>query len=208
MNDMVEVSTIHPDDLRKNTLDASQRAVISVLRRQAYDICRHQIPEEDLRWVFNVFRNGFVYKLHNTYAAFCLWKVLEKKKIGSPEYFSELYVYLICGKQLDTKIVPRIFDDIVHLCRKQNIKYVTLMPLNDKLKTYYMSLGFEERGSDNILELDTSKPRIISNITRSGLSAKTSRRRYKNTRKYRAIQILNNSPTRLENIEEVPQKIF
>jgi hypothetical protein len=78
--------------------------------------------------------------------------------------FKELYIYLICGKQLDYKILPRIMDDIVHLCRKSNIQFVALEPANDELKEYYIKCGFKERfafGNSNILELDVNNPRII-----------------------------------------------
>ena len=80
------------------------------------------------------------------------------------DLFKELYIYLICGKQLDYKLVPRIIDDVVHLCRKSNIQYITLEPANDELKEYYIKCGFKERiafGNSKLLELDVNNSRII-----------------------------------------------
>jgi hypothetical protein len=84
--------------------------------------------------------------------------------------FKELYIYLICGKQLDYKLVPRILDDVVHLCRKSDIQYITLEPANDILKEYYIKCGFKERhafGNSKLLELDVNNARIIQKRNRT-----------------------------------------
>jgi hypothetical protein len=157
----IEISNFYPSNLTKINLRADQRKLISYLRSEAYSICRTEIPYEYIKAVFNKFKNGFVYYKEQIPIAFCIWKVKEHIKIYNN--FKELYIYLICGKQLDYKLVPRIIDDVVHLCRKSNINYITLEPANNILKDYYIKCGFKERydiGNSKILELDVNNSRI------------------------------------------------
>lgn len=158
----IEVSNVYPNDLVKHNIHAAQRPLIAYLRSEAYDICRTVIPYEYIRASFNKFKNGFVYYKDKIPIAFCIWKVNEH--MGFSGTFKEMYIYLICGKQLDYKLVPRIMDDVVHLCRKNNIHYITLEPANDTLKSYYIKCGFKERinmvGS-TILEMSISNSRMI-----------------------------------------------
>lgn len=138
----IEISNIYPNNLIKQNLLTEQRQLISYLRSEAISICRNEIRYEYIKAVFNKFKNGFVYYKDKLPIAFSIWKVREHLRFS--DTFKELYIYLICGKQLDYKLVPRIIDDIVHLCRKSNIRYITLEPANDTLKDYYMKCGFTE----------------------------------------------------------------
>ncbi len=172
MNNLIEISNIYPNNLRKNTIHASQRHLISVLRNQAYEICRTQLPHEYIRWAFNKFKGGFIYYRGNEPVAFCIWKISEQMSIRTLEKYNEMYIYLICGKQLDYKILPRMLDDIIHLCRKSNVKYIALVPSNDFLKEYYIKNGFVEippiaEGHDHKLVLDVSQSRIATSKRRN-----------------------------------------
>ena len=133
----IEVSNFYPNDLIKHNLRAEQRSLISYLRSEAYGICRTDIPYEYIKSSFNKFKHGFVYYKNKEPTAFCIWKVREQLHFSST--YKELYIYLICGKQLDYKLVPRILDDIIHLCRKSDIQYITLEAVNDTLKYYYIN---------------------------------------------------------------------
>lgn len=159
---IIEVSNIYPNDLIKTNLRANQRQLIAHLRYEAYSIYRTVISPDYIRTSFNKFKRGFVYYKDKIPIAFCIWKV--KNNVRFSGIFKELYIYLVCGKQLDYKLVPRIMDDVVHFCRKNNIQYITLEPANDTLKSYYIKCGFKERveiiGS-TILELYVDNPRII-----------------------------------------------
>jgi hypothetical protein len=158
----IEVSNVYPTDLVKHNIHASQRQLIAYLRSEAYSICRTAIPPEYIRASFNKFKNGFVYYKDKIPIAFCIWKVNEH--MGFSGTFKEMYIYLICGKQLDYKLVPRMMDDVVHFCRKNNINYITLEPANDTLKSYYIKCGFKERVNivnSIILEMCVSNSRMI-----------------------------------------------
>lgn len=187
MNNLIEVSNIYPDNIKKNTLHASQRQLISVLRNQAYEICRTEMSNEYIRWAFNKFKGGFVYYRGNEPVSFCIWKISEQHMdIKTLEKYNELYIYLVCGKQLDYKILPRMLDDIIHFCRKSNIKYITLVPANDLLKEYYIKNGFVEippitEGYDHKLVLDV-------NTSRLGTSRKIFRNRTRKIKRSMEIQ--------------------
>jgi hypothetical protein len=160
---IIEVSNIYPNDLIRHNLHASQRQLISQLRADAYGICRTEISPDYIKNVFNKFKNGFVYYKDKIPVAFCIWKV--KEHIRFEGIYNELYIYLICGKRLDYKIVPKIIDDVVHLCRKNNIMYISLQPANDTLKDYYIKCGFREytgQNGNNLLELKVPNTRMIS----------------------------------------------
>jgi hypothetical protein len=159
----IEVSNVYPNDLVKHNIHASQRHLIAYLRSEAYSICRTSISPEYIRSAFNRFKNGFVYHKDKIPIAFCIWKVTEYLRFSGT--FKDLYIYLICGKQLDYKLVPRMIDDVVHLCRKHNIQYITLEPANDTLKSYYIKCGFKERDTidgSHILEMSVDNSRIMS----------------------------------------------
>jgi hypothetical protein len=176
---IIEVSNVYPNNLIKQNIRANQRQLISYLRSEAYSICRTVIPYEYIKSSFNKFKKGFVYYKNKSPIAFCIWKVREHLHFSGS--FKELYIYLICGKQLDYKLVPRIIDDLVYLCRKTNIKYITLEPANNTLKEYYINCGFKERcgiGDINILELNVNNSRIITKLN-SRLNIKTRKRRNK-----------------------------
>jgi hypothetical protein len=175
---IIEVSNIYPNDLKKTNLRANQRPLIAYLRSEAFTICRTVIPYDYIRASFNKFKQGFVYYKDKLPIAFCIWKV--KNHIQISGTFKELYIYLICGKKLDYKLVPRIIDDVVHFCRKNNIQYITLEPANDVLKSYYIDCGFKERdnfGGSRILELPVDNPRIMPHISHTLKKYKTHKRR-------------------------------
>ncbi len=75
-----------------------------------------------------------------------------------------MYIYLISGKQLDYRLVTRILDDIVHLCRKNNIQYISLEAANNTLRDYYIKYGFEELNNlinIKILQLNLNNSRCF-----------------------------------------------
>ena len=177
----IEIEDISNNNIIRHNLEnkrPDQRQLISYLRSEAYSICRTQISYEYIKWSFNKFKRGFIYYKDNVQIAFCIWKVNEHIKNMSI-LFKELYIYLICGKQLDYKLIPRILDDIINLCRKSNIQYITLEPANNTLKEYYMKCGFKERiviGNKQILELDVNSARIITKSNKT-YKFKTRKRR-------------------------------
>lgn len=159
---MIEVSNLYPNNLIKHNIKSDERQLISYLRSEAYSICRTQISYEYIKTSFNKFKRGFVYYKDKWPVAFCIWKVKNHFKMSGS--FKKLHIYLICGKQLDYKLVPKIMDDVVHLCRKSDIQYITLEPANETLKEYYIKCGFEERSEiDNskFLVLNVNNARII-----------------------------------------------
>jgi hypothetical protein len=184
---IIEVSNIYPNNIVAYNLQAGQRRLISYLRSKAYSICRTQIPYEYIKSAFNKFKNGLVYYSDKKPIAFCIWKISEYLRFSGT--FRKLYIYLICGRQLDYKLVSRIFDDIVFICRKSNVQYITLQPANDILKSYYIECGFTETFESNtnsiILELDVNKSRM-------SLPRYSSRITHK-TRKQRRHTVLHNS---------------
>ena len=126
----VEIEHISNNNIIRHNLEnkrPDQRQLISYLRSEAYSICRTQISYEYIKWSFNRFKRGFIYYKDNLPIAFCIWKVREH--FGPLSNFKELYIYLIGEKELDHKLVPRILDDVVNLCRKSNIQYITLVIL-------------------------------------------------------------------------------
>ncbi len=164
---IMEVSNLYPNNLQKRNIRSDQRQLITYLKSEAHSICRNLISPEYINASFNKCKKGFVYYKDKLPIAFCIWKV--KNHLQMSGAFKELYIYLICGKQLDYKLVPRIIDDVVHLCRNSNIQYITLEPANDTLKEYYIKCGFKERyafGNSKLLELDVNDARII--LTRNG----------------------------------------
>jgi hypothetical protein len=177
IQNIIEVSNIYPKLIKQN-IRANQRQLIAYLRSEAYS-CRTEIPYEYIKSSFNRFKRGFVYYKDKLPIAFCIWKVREHLQFSGA--FKELYIYLICGKQLDYKLVPRIIDDVVYLCRKSNIRYITLEPVNNTLKDYYINCGFKERygiGNSKLLELDVNNSRIITKL-HSKFNIQTRKRRNK-----------------------------
>ena len=162
---MIEISNIYPDNLIKTELRPDQRKLISYLRNEAYSICRTHISYDYIRSVFNKFKKGFVYydSLKKP-VAFCIWKVSEHISIIDLKLsYRTLYIYLICGIKADYKFVPRILDDVVEYCRKNNIQYISLEPVNNTVREYYIKCGFKERqdiAGNNLLTLDVDTPRI------------------------------------------------
>ena len=100
--------------------------------------------------------------------------------------FKDLLILLICGKKLDYRLVPRILDDVVHYCRKEDIQYITLEPANELLKKYYMECGFIEVDKETkLLRLDVSKSRMGKRNTKYKFSNLKTRKqkRYKIVKK-------------------------
>lgn len=183
---IIEVSNIYPNDMIKQTLKADNRSLISYIRSEAYSICRSEISFEYIKSAFNKFKQGFVYYSKNIPIAFCIWKI--KNHLRFNNSYRELYIYLLCGKKLDYKLIPKIIDDLVDLCRKSNVQYITLQPINDTIKQYYIKCGFEERQDimgTNMLVLDVNKSRIqLSDRTKSRIKTQKQRRN-KLTRSYK-----------------------
>ncbi len=180
---IVEVSNIYPNNLNRINLRANQRPLISYLRSEAYSICRTEISNDYIRSVFNKFKKGFVYYQGNKPVAFCIWKVSEHISIVDLKLsYRSLYIYLICGMKADYKFVPRILDDVINYCRKNNIQTISLEPVNDKVKEYYIKCGFKETPDirkNNILTLDVEQSRMF-------ISDNTKMRKY-NTRRHKRI---------------------
>lgn len=183
---IVEVSNIYPNNLNRRNLRANQRPLISYLRSKAYSICRTEISYDYIRSVFNKFKKGFVYYQENKPVAFCIWKVSEHISIVDLKLsYRTLYIYLICGIKADYQFVPRILDDVVEYCRKNNIKYISLEPINNKVKEYYLKCGFKETPDmrkNNILTLDVDQSRTLF-LNKSKLR-KYNTRRHKRINKY------------------------
>lgn len=161
-----EVSNLYPNNLVKHNLRSEQRELISYLRSQADIICRNELLYEYIKYAFNKFKQGFTYYQDKRPVAFCIWRIYDYVKINTVEVIKRLHILLICGKQLDYKLVPRILDDVIYFCRKSNIQYITLEPANDKLKSYYINCGFKERFDFSkipILELDVKSARFKGN---------------------------------------------
>jgi hypothetical protein len=178
----IEVSNIYPANLIKRSIRADERSLISYLRTEAYSICRTEISYEYIKSVFNKFKHGFVYYKDNKLIAFCIWKV--RQYIYLQHNFKQLYIYLVCGRQLDYRVLPRILDDVVHYCRKNLIEYITLEPVNDVLKSYYLKNGFKEKdGIDgtNLLVLDVNNPRMVVKPLRYRIKTRKRMRNRSNT---------------------------
>ena len=159
---LIEISNIYPNNLNKVQIQSRDRQQVISIRQQAQFICRNELSDEYIRYAFNKFKNGLAYYNNDILIAFCIWKVREYIHIHLDKY-KELYIYLICGRKLDNKLLPRILDDIVHICRKSQIKYIILEPANDTLKQYYMKYGFEEHiayTGTKFIVLDVSKSRV------------------------------------------------
>ncbi len=168
---IIEVSNVYPTNLVKHNLHASQRRTISNIRTEAYNTCRGKLPHEYIRLAFNVFKNGYVYTINNKISAFCIWKIRRSEiSITNLNEYNEMLIYLICGVKLDYQLMPRIFDDIIHYCRKNNVRYVALKAANDQLKDYYIANGFTpytDIAGDNNLRFDVSQSRITYPETRT-----------------------------------------
>jgi hypothetical protein len=167
---IVEISNIYPTNLVKHVIHASQRAAITRVRAEAYDVCRTEIPHEYIRWAFNKFKNGYVYTIDNKISATCIWKTNEVMNINTLKIKRDIYVYLICGVKLDYQVLPRILDDIVHMCRKEGITHVTLNAVNPHLEQYYIAKGFvhgKNFANSDVLMLDVAKSRISHPETRT-----------------------------------------
>jgi hypothetical protein len=165
-----------PDGIDKNgnLIKNKNESYGQIIRKEYYTI----------KYSFNKFKNGFVYYDYNQLIAFCIWDIKEEYSLSIGK-IKKLHIYLICGKKLDYNLVPRILDDVVHLCRKYNIQYITLEPANEELKEYYIKCGFEEYkdalDGSKYFGLDVSKSRIIHHTTPDTII----RKRINKTRKYR-----------------------
>ena len=167
---IIEVSNIYPTNLIKHNLHASERKHISNIRELACYVCCGKVPSEYIRWSFNDFKYGYIYTLDKHISAFCIWKINNNMSLKTLERYKEMYIHLICGIKFEYKLIPRIFDDIIHYCRKNSIRYITLKAANDKLKEYYIKNGFEENvdvSRDEIIQFDVSKSRITYPETRT-----------------------------------------
>jgi hypothetical protein len=181
---IMEMSNIYPKNLTKYTINKKDYKIIRQIRTDAYAVCRTKIPMEYITYSFNKFKNGFVYYDYNKLIAFCIWDIKEEYSLSIGK-IKKLHIYIICGKKLDYNLVPRILDDVVYLCRKENIQYITLEPANEELKEYYIRCGFEEYKDTLVgskyFGLDVSKSRIIPHTTPDTIV----RKRINKTRKYR-----------------------
>lgn len=162
-NNFKEVSNIYPPNITKILLHPKNRKTVVFVRNEAYGICRNKMSTEYIRYAFNKFDRGFIYYSENTNIpfAFCLWENRNmKNSITNNIVHSEIYISLICGRGADFKTVPYILDDLVQLCRQNNIQYISLVPANQQLRDYYISCGFEDNGE--YLKLDAGKSRMKS----------------------------------------------
>lgn len=165
---LMEMSNIYPTNLKKHTIHKKDYKIIRQIRSEAYAVCRTKIPMEYITHSFNKFKNGFLYYDENKLIAFCIWDIRDEYSLSIGK-IKKLHIYLICGKKLDYNLVPRILDDVIYLCRKDNIQYITLEPANEELKEYYIRCGFQEY-KDALLGsayfgLDVSKSRMIPYTT-------------------------------------------
>jgi hypothetical protein len=143
--------------LKKRNIRPNQQQLIEYLRTQSQYMCDIEITHEYINAVFNKCNNGFVYCKDKLPMAFCIWEVDEH--FGPSGLFKELYIYLICGKQLNYTLIEKIIDDVVHLCKKTNIQYIRLEPMNNALEDYYIQYGFKLTygvGNSKLLELDVN----------------------------------------------------
>jgi hypothetical protein len=164
INDIQEISNIYPNNLTKYKLHASERLLISKIRSDAFSICRNKIPSEYIHYAFNNFKNGYIYYYNNKPHAFCIWDIRKHMNILNMNREDKLYIYLICGKKVDYQLVPRILDDVIQYCRKNNISNIILQPANDQLRDYYIKCGFIDNDSNNsnTLQLDINNARILT----------------------------------------------
>jgi hypothetical protein len=178
-NTIMEMSNIYPKNLTKHTIYKKDYKIVRQIQSSAYGLCRTKIPMEYIKYSFKKFENGFVYYDYNQLIAFCIWTVDMISMTNT-----QLHILLICGKKRDYNLVPRILDDVVYLCRKSNIQYISLIPANEELQNYYIQCGFEKnsmRIGDDMYVLDVSKSRIIPHTTPDTIV----RKRINKTRKYR-----------------------
>lgn len=160
---MMEMSNIYPTNLTKHTIHKKNYKIIRQIQPIAYGLCRTKIPIEYIKYSFKRFENGFLYYDYIQPIAFCIWAI----DIISMTH-KQLHILLICGKKRDYNLVPRILDDVVYLCRKANIQYISLIPANEELQNYYIRCGFEKnsmRIGDDMYVLDVSKSRMIPYTT-------------------------------------------
>jgi hypothetical protein len=149
-------------DLKKRIFSKKQRNVIALLRYNTQINYQNEILFEYIKLSFNKFKKGFIYYNHREPFAFCIWRIYEYLRFNKPHIFKTLHILLL-GCPLE--YIHRILDDIIYLCRKNNIEYITLEPANDILKSYYINCGFKERldyGNIPILELDVALARYTS----------------------------------------------
>ncbi len=162
-NTLMEMGNIYPANLTKHTIHKKNYKIIRQIQSIAYGLCRTKIPIEYIKYSFKRFENGFLYYDYIQPIAFCIWTI----DIISMTH-KQLHILLICGKKRDYNLVPQILDDVVYLCRKVNIQYISLIPANEELQNYYIRCGFEKnsmRIGDDMYVLDVSKSRIIPYTT-------------------------------------------
>ena len=153
---------IYMFDLKKRGFRKKQRNIIALLRYNTQFFYQNEISDEYIKLSFDKFKRGFIYYTNRNPFAFCIWKIYEYLRFNKPYIFKRIHILLL-GCPLE--YINRLLDDIIHLCRKNNIEYITLEPANDTLKSYYINCGFKERldyGNIPILELDVKLARYTS----------------------------------------------
>jgi hypothetical protein len=141
MSNIIEIENIHPTDVEKVLIHASERAYISAIRRHAFEVCRGNISVSYIKQSFNRFKNGFVYLRNNTVVAFCIWNVRDNQNPDGT-FKPALRIRLICSSSTSGVNMDVILYDIDAYCRSKGIKFISLYPANDSLREYYRTKGF------------------------------------------------------------------
>ena len=81
-----------------------------------------------IHYAFNKFKRGLVYYAADGTApfAFCLWKNRNMMGFDMNVSHTEIHILLICGKGAGLGVVPFILDDLVKICRRDNIQYISV----------------------------------------------------------------------------------
>ncbi len=177
-----EIENIYPSNISKERIHASDRVAIREIRALADEICRSSISVSYIHTAFNKFKNGIIYKRNGVPHAFCIWKVKQHQPYGKPAV-KELYVYLVCGRKSEFSFLGLILYDLEAICMEENIQFISLEPVNNTVKQYYISHGFLENG--HIINPSLLiKPVQCTSLTTRNSRRKTRRKRrspYPNT---------------------------
>jgi hypothetical protein len=138
---MTEVANIYPPDIKRRLIHAADRQTVAAIRQAADTSCRGQIHSGYIRYAFNTFKEGLVYRQGDQITAFCIWKIRTTTSIQMVTN-GELFILLVCSLPQPFSALDMILFDVERHCRDRGIRAITLEPANDALRDYYRSKGF------------------------------------------------------------------
>ncbi len=136
-------------------------------------LCKNELPEEYIQEVLEDFQSGYIYYDAGSeeLIGLCLWKTsINKGKQNAID------LLLLCSRYSHKKLGHYMLNDLENYAFESKQKYITVLPANESLISYYASHGFVE-----IQESKSFPKRMIKELNPFTMYRKRNRKTRKRT---------------------------